>query len=74
MDKHEAFENALKKLNTDDGILEDEYQKLLETLTSQQKEKIEEKIDYTENNTGKLGFFLYEDDVINLRKWAVKNG
>ena len=71
MDKNELFEQAIKKLNTDEGILEEDYVKLLEPLFARQKEKIKEKVDYTENNEGKLTFFLYEDDAKELQEWGL---
>ena len=71
MNKNELFEQAIKKLNTDEGILEEDYVKLLEPLFARQKEKIKEKVDYTENNEGKLTFFLYEDDAKELQEWGL---
>jgi 16S rRNA C1402 (ribose-2'-O) methylase RsmI len=71
MNKNELFELAIKNLNTDNGVLEGDFTKLIEPLTTQQQEKIREKVDYTENNKGKLVFFLYEEDAIELRAWVL---
>ena len=59
MNKHELFELAINKLNTDNGVSEAEYAKLIEPLFVRQKERIEEKVDYTQNNEGNLVFFLF---------------
>ena len=69
--EHKLFDLAIEKLDTNEGVLETNFLKLIELLTVQQREKIQEKVDYTENNKGELVFFLYEEDAIKLRAWVL---
>jgi hypothetical protein len=69
--KCKLFDFAIKKLLKYNGLVKEDYEKLLKSLSIQQRKQIENYICSGEDMKGVLGFFLYEIDAIELRAWVL---